>query len=479
MMSDRSASAAAAATSFTPDEPGEYRGPLPRLTTRVFRDLAIWMSGLGLIVGVLFPFFVVALGVPTRYALTTRFFVATTVAGLIVGAANQYLSRSVVGSRLRFMSGKMATVEALLHESASDDAGNACTAESCEIRVDSDDELGTVLTSFNRLVMAQAASHRANDLASQFASVLSSHIEVVPLLDEALAYFQRSLAIKASAVCIDNDGALATIASREIVDPVSLGESELVGRAFRTLEVLDVNLADDVLLDGGIVTFRPKQVLVLPLDIGLDPIGVLLLASAERIATEDRRMIERLIPGLSVALNNALSHERLQQVAAIDEMTGLSNRRSGLERLRQALKTSEQEQQPLGVVLFDIDRFKSVNDTYGHQIGDEVIHAVAVSATSSLRDGDTLMRYGGEEFLAILPGAGNATVREVAERIRRVVESTTISVDQSEIRVTISLGAVTLDAEASTRLDDVIRQADAAMYESKKSGRNKLTVSSG
>ncbi len=477
-MSDRSTIAASTAP-LPQDAPGDYRGPLPRLTTQVFRDLAIWMAGLGLLVGALFPFFVVALGVPTRYALTARFFVATTVAGLIVGAANQYLSRSVVGSRLRFMSAKMATVETLLRQSASGNTDKACTPESCAIRVDSDDELGTVLTSFNRLVTAQAASHRANDLAARFASILSSHIEVIPLLDEALAYLQNSLAIEASALCVDNDGTLATIASNGIADPTRLGASELIGRAFRTLEVLDVDIADDLLLDGGIVNFRPRQVIALPLDISLVPIGVLLLASAQPIAAEDRELVERLIPGFAVALHNALSHERLQQVAAIDEMTGLSNRRSGLERLNQALNNSQQNREPLGVVLFDIDRFKGVNDTYGHQTGDEVIHAVATSAKSCLREGDTLMRYGGEEFLAILPGAGYDRVRDVAERLRQVVESTAVTVDQSEIRVTISLGAATFNVGNAARLDDLIRQADAAMYESKMSGRNKFTFAAG
>ncbi len=146
-----------------------YRAPLPRLTTRVFRDLAIWMTGLGLMMGVVFPFFVVALGVPTSFALTVRFFVATTVAGLIVGAANHYLSRSVVGSRLRFMRSKMAAVEAMLLESASGVGDFECTPETCSIPVDSDDELGEVLSSFNRLVAAQASSHRFMEEAQQLA----------------------------------------------------------------------------------------------------------------------------------------------------------------------------------------------------------------------------------------------------------------------------------------------------------------------
>ncbi len=457
------------------DATAEYRSPLPRLTTRVFRDLAIWMTGLGLVMGVLFPFFVVALGVPARYAFTARFFVATTVAGLIVGAANHFLSRLVVGSRLRFMRAKMSTVELLLYQSSLADTDNPCTPEACAIRVDSDDELGDVLSSFNRLVAAQAASHQANDLASRFASILSSHIEVVPLTGEALAHIHEATGVQASALCIRSDGALATIASNGIVDPASLGQSELVGQAFRTLEVVELSLSDELLLDAGVVTFRPRQVFAFPLHIRRVPIGVLLLASTEIVPEPNRALVQRFMPGLAVALDNALSHERLQLVAAIDEVTGLRNRRSGLERLSDAVDRSVRTNEQLGVVLFDIDHFKNVNDTYGHQVGDEVLNAVAKAAQSVLRQGDTLMRYGGEEFLAVLPAAGGDDIRRLGERLRRVVESTAVQVGQLQVGVTISLGAASFPSEHATDLDDLIRHADSAMYESKESGRNKLT----
>jgi signal transduction histidine kinase len=144
----------------------EYRSPLPRLTNKVFRDLAIWMAGLGLLMGVVFPFFLLALGVPTRYALTVQLFVAATAAGLVVSGANHFLSRSVVGSRLRFMQSRMATVEAMLLDSSS---GALELERTPEIPVDSDDEMGEVVSSFNHLVAAQAASQRKVEHAQELA----------------------------------------------------------------------------------------------------------------------------------------------------------------------------------------------------------------------------------------------------------------------------------------------------------------------
>ena len=452
-----------------------YRNPLPRLTKRVFRDLAIWMTGLGLLMGVVFPFFVVALGVPNRYVLTPPFFVATIGAGLTVGAVNHYLSRAVVGSRLRFMRSKMSTVEEALRRSTFSEGDDSCSAEKCSIPVDSEDEIGAVAASFNRLVEAQAASQRATLVARHFAGILSSHIELTPLIDASLGDLQAAGRFTASALCIVRDGELVTVASNGIDDPTELASTDLVVRSHRTLDSIELDLPNDIRLDGGIVGFRPRAVVAYPLHIRLVPIGVVVLASTQPIKHEDDQLIRQLLPNFAVALNNALSHERLQRVAAIDTLTGLYNRRFGLERLSQEFSRSVRSNEPLGVVLFDIDHFKAVNDTYGHQTGDQVLKTVADAVKNVLREGDTLMRYGGEEFLAVLPGAGEVDVRGLGERIRRVVESTVTHLDQVEVDVTISLGAVSFPSVNVTDLDDMIRQADAAMYDAKKAGRNRLS----
>lgn len=449
---------------------------LPRLTSKVFTDLAIWMTGLGLVMGIVFPFFVMAFGVPSDYVMSGKFFSATIGAGLVVGATNQFLSRAVVGSRLRFMRSKMSTVEATLRSASAGNDEVACTPETCMITVDSDDELGDAAASFNRLVEALAESQRDTLVASNFATTLASHIELTPLVDAALHVLHGAGDFAASALCILSDGDLVTAAASGIADPDSLASSELVQRSCRTLDTVKVDLPSDIQLDGGVVQFRPRTIVALPLHIRLVPIGVVVLASTEPISARQELLIQRLLPNFAVALNNALSHERLQKVAAIDPLTGLYNRRFGLERLSQEFSRSVRSNEPLGVILFDIDHFKSVNDTYGHQVGDTVLKSIAEHVKGVLREGDTLMRYGGEEFLAVLPGAGEADLRNLGERMRHVVESSVVFESTSEVRVTISLGGVSFPSTDAANLDDLIRNADVAMYDAKKAGRNRLTL---
>lgn len=454
----------------------DFHEPLPRLTKKVFTDLAIWMIGLGLVMGIVFPFFVMAFGVPSDYVLSGKFFSATIGAGLVVGATNQFLSRAVVGSRLRFMRSRMSKVEATLRDATMADDEQACTPDKCMITVDSDDELGDAAASFNLLVEALAESQRASRVAANFATTLASHIELTPLVEAALNVLHRAGDYSASAVCILRDGELVTVASSGIEEPDALGDSELVQQSYRTLDTVKVDLPSDIQLDGGIVQFRPRTVIAFPLHIRLVPIGVVVLASTAPIGDRQDQLIQQLLPNFAVALNNALSHERLQRVAAIDPLTGLYNRRFGLERLSQEFSRSVRSNEPLGVVLFDIDNFKSVNDTYGHQVGDNVLKSIAENVKAVLREGDTLMRYGGEEFLAVMPGAGEADLRTGGERMRRIVESSVVLESSTEVRVTISLGGVSFPSTDVADLDDLIRKADAAMYSAKKAGRNRMTL---
>ena len=125
--------------------------------------------------------------------------------------------------------------------------------------------------------------------------------------------------------------------------------------------------------------------------------------------------------------------------------------------------------------MLDLDHFKAVNDTYGHLVGDRILRAVAGACRRVLRDGDVLIRYGGEEFLVLLPGAGLDDVRQVGERIRRAVAETSVADGGQRVAVTVSLGGATY-RDASDSTESLVALADGALYEAKEAGRNRLVV---
>ncbi len=164
----------------------------------------------------------------------------------------------------------------------------------------------------------------------------------------------------------------------------------------------------------------------------------------------------------------------LARLASYDQLTGAFNRR-GLERiLKTEVERSLRYRQPLAALMLDIDHFKPVNDRYGHPVGDRVLRWLAGIISSSLRSSDLLCRYGGEEFLIVLPHTGLERALEAGERIRRQVAGEPFRDQGLEIPLTVSLGAALLDPEAEDPEGELIAAADRALYRAKREGRNRV-----
>lgn len=169
------------------------------------------------------------------------------------------------------------------------------------------------------------------------------------------------------------------------------------------------------------------------------------------------------------------ANARLERLASIDELTGLLNRRALEEALHRDLARADRAQTHISVLMLDIDFFKAVNDTWGHQSGDQVLSMVGELLRGSLRVSDVGGRYGGEEFLCILPATDEPGARIVAERIRGTVHQQSIPCPQGEIRVTVSIGVATvLGSECRTAADAIVRLADERLYRAKSEGRNRV-----
>jgi diguanylate cyclase (GGDEF)-like protein len=166
------------------------------------------------------------------------------------------------------------------------------------------------------------------------------------------------------------------------------------------------------------------------------------------------------------------------RLAERDPLTGVLNRRAILARLRAEFAKSRQTGEPLSLLFLDLDHFKNVNDSYGHRAGDQCLRGVIDPIAGELRQGDALGRYGGEEFLILLPGAAAADAEVVAERIRRRVQEMPMLISGTRIGLTVSLGVAAVDGEV-TLADDLIERADAALYRSKSGGRNQVTTHPG
>lgn len=171
---------------------------------------------------------------------------------------------------------------------------------------------------------------------------------------------------------------------------------------------------------------------------------------------------------------NALHLKELEKLALLDALTNLANRRYIEQEIINRLSEMERFKVPFGLLFMDLDYFKSINDIYGHEAGDDVLRYVAKNFTANSRPFDLYGRWGGEEFVAIIRNVDATKLIGIAERVRRLIQESYIVRKEETIIVTISIGATL--AEANDSLETVIKRADENMYRSKNEGRNRVTL---
>ncbi|MGY1708492.1 putative bifunctional diguanylate cyclase/phosphodiesterase [Geodermatophilus sp. SYSU D00758] len=413
-----------------------------RLTRRVFWDLAVYMIGLGLAVGLVFPPFATGLGVPGSYATRPSFQVACLVAGFLVGALNYALCRCVVGGRLAVLGTHLRRVtETITHASRTGDWSGATTNR---IDTDSDDQLGETARAFNSLLDALESGEH-------FRSLVRNASDVITVVDAAgrITYQTPSVGW----VLGYPPATLIGCDVRQLLHPedVAAFDRYLAGTtggleqatsigsrmrhrngSWRWVETVTNDLLADPAVNGIVLTTRDVS---------------------------DRKELE----------------ERLRTQAFHDPLTGLPNRALFMERLRAAEELETRQGTPSAVLFIDLDNLKTVNDNLGHECGDTLLQAVAARIRGCLRPEDTLARLAGDEFAVLIVGPGSgAHAAAVAERVLSALRRPVALGDQA-VHAGLSMGLATSQTCAASGIG-LLRAADVAMYVAKTSGKGRCEV---
>jgi diguanylate cyclase (GGDEF)-like protein/PAS domain S-box-containing protein len=194
--------------------------------------------------------------------------------------------------------------------------------------------------------------------------------------------------------------------------------------------------------------------------------------------TEDitaRKYAEKALEAVNNELRMSLEREKL--LARTDGMTGLYNHRYFFELANREFRAAKRYHRPLAILMFDIDRFKQVNDTFGHAVGDKVLVQIAETLASQLRTADVLSRYGGDEFIIMLPQTSAQQALPLAERIRTSVEELSIEVENIPLSITLSIGIAEIQRELTDEnIEYIAKRADKALYTAKHTGRNRTVT---
>ena len=220
-------------------------------------------------------------------------------------------------------------------------------------------------------------------------------------------------------------------------------------------------------------TIRIEGLACFPMLVGGRPVGMILVKETPALSGQDCRALDAAAALAAISIRNMQTLIETRENSLRDALTGCFNRAHALDTLKAELRRAQRGRTPLSMIMFDVDEFKNVNDTYGHLAGDQLLAEVGKRLGELLRTSDVKCRYGGDEFLLILPDTPAAGSRQLAESLRREMSRLALPTAGGELKVTISVGVVTaskneLDAQA------VIARADQALYRAKHAGRNRV-----
>ncbi len=443
-----------------------------KITKKVFLDLAIFMIGFGIIVGLLFPVFAYIIGVPLEHISNYVFIIGSILAGFTVGIVNIVLARVIVGKRLNILSERMHSINENIHKQVDFDKEECL--DRCTITVDTEDVIGETSKAFNTLVKSFLSIIKSEEANKKFTEIFTNELDLERLSEKAIHHLLHYTKAKAGMILIDKGGYIEVSYSHLIKDPEKMVELEIINKAFSKNERTFFEFHKEIKIEAGFIEFSPRSILIEPVSYKNEVIALIMLASTNYFEEDILQNISNYTHGLSLGFNNAIIHDKLEQLSILDPLTKTYNRRFGMERLKEEFSRSVRTNTPIGVLMLDLDLFKKVNDTYGHIVGDKVLINFSDIVKENLRKEDTLIRYGGEEFLVVLPNATNEGLITAANKIRRLVEDSVIRYKNQEIKITVSIGGVSFPHEEIGSVEEIIKKADENLYLAKETGRNKV-----
>ena len=218
------------------------------------------------------------------------------------------------------------------------------------------------------------------------------------------------------------------------------------------------------------------QKIFIPLKVANNVLGMMGLVGVHKLSRNHRKLISTMANQIALSLKNLTEHQRIQELAITDELTGLHNRRAFQKALDRELRRSRRYQKPLSLIMLDVDGFKGINDTFGHQEGDNVLKFLAVYLQGAVRDIDFVARYGGDEFAVILPETKAKEAAILAERLKRMVKDCPLTIAGSHYTVTLSAGVTDISNEIIDNERTLVNRADKVLYLSKEQGGDAVEV---
>lgn len=342
-----------------------------------------------------------------------------------------------------------------------------------------------ILTSLNRTAKIEQLVHKRTSELSELNAELallnrmSNQLQACLTVEEAYTAIAQSMSL----LFPDASGGIYAITAENSVESTVTWGTLTSPTLFTRDECLALQRGQNYLVKDTqcslckhLLASLPAEYFCTPIVARRETLGLLYLSYLEtgQLTPAEQRLAVTVAEQIALALANLKQREALHSQSIQDPLTGLFNRRYLEATIERELRRSEREQQPLGIIMLDVDYFKQFNDTFGHIAGDTLLQKLGKFLKEQIRAGDIACRYGGEEFMLILPAAPLKIVQQRAEQIRTLVKHLDVQHRQQSLgEITLSLGVAIFPSHGLT-CEEVIRAADAALYQAKAEGRDRV-----
>ncbi len=452
-----------------------------KLFKSIIKETAFYMVIVGLIMGVSFmPISHLFIGLPLEKVYSFDYGFMCIAAGLFVSVISFLTVKAVVLNRLENFSNNINTVTQNIMSYKRGDIENINECENCYIRLYSRDVLGVLAGKYNALVRVIRSLFWQYEQIDKFFFTLNKSLEL-ETLDKSITEFICSItsALGIELYHLDKELNLHIGYAKGVKTKLNEERKKSLVDIILNGKVVELNKNEVEFIEFGTVSIKPYEIAYFPFNSEETQNGVVVLYTTTYLSKNMKNLVLRLLQEYSLALKSSLTYEKMQKMAAFDELTNLYNRRFGLKRLKEEYQRSKRSKGCLCVLMFDIDHFKRVNDTYGHQAGDFILSSFANILQQNFREEDVVMRYGGEEFICALSNANMDDSYKRAEIIRKQVEDSVFTWKDVKIKITVSCGVDSFEAKKEDKsIEDIIKNADEKLYIAKNTGRNRCILSS-
>ncbi len=434
----------------------------------------IYMLLMGLTIGIAFvPLSQKFLGLPTEKVYTVDFFAITIISGLIVGGISYFILKITILARLKDFSENIESISRNILDYQMGQIPSIQECKNCYVKINSNDIIGALAIKYNSLIRIIRSEFYQHEIIKEYSNIISKTLSIEELNKNTTDFLCRSLNLLGIQI-------YKTTANGKIALSKAKGiHTDLTNDMEKSLlDILDENKIREIkgeqIVEYGTAKIKPQFISLFPLK-HFNKEWIFVTYSNYYITKERKNLVLRILNEYKIAYESAEIYERMQDMAAIDELTGLYNRRFGMKRLNEEYKRALRIEKCMCLIMLDIDHFKSINDTYGHQAGDYVLSAIGKILSESFRSEDIVMRYGGEEFLCVLCNSKSEGAIKRADEIRKKIETFDFIYRDHKIPVTVSGGISILDMKKEKKTpEELIREADEALYTAKRTGRNRI-----